>query len=209
MDEKLSKSARIPTALIRIGLLAGLTACGIGIYFSVTWIYYHVNTGLGLEIAQVVVAFLAILILFLIVLGFGAGFSVDRFVLKRRNQALKIYGLLKTYCIFHFLWEYIAPLDETENTSTPDEQHTAEMKELLNRPKRRGRPPTYSIDHWQRVVLAWENRDPLHNPMTLKEFLSEKFGTYADGSPRMSENSYYDWRKKVFDDLHKQDTGGK
>jgi len=40
--------------------------------------------------------------------------------------------------------------------------------------------------------------------MTLAEFLSQEFGTYADGSPCMSENSYYDWRKRVFDELHKK-----
>jgi hypothetical protein len=53
--------------------------------------------------------------------------------------------------------------------------------------------------------LAWENRDTLRNPMTLSEFLSLEFGTYADGSPRMSENSYYDWRKRVIEELQKQE----
>jgi hypothetical protein len=51
--------------------------------------------------------------------------------------------------------------------------------------------------------LAWENRDTFRNPITLAEFLSLEFGTYADGSPCMSENSFYENRKKVFDELRK------
>ncbi|MBK8821870.1 MAG: hypothetical protein IPN58_04450 [Anaerolineales bacterium] len=82
----------------------------------------------------------------------------------------------------------------------------------MDRPKRRGRPPTHSLDRWTRVVLAWENRDPYRNPMTLTEFLSQEFGTYADGTPCMSENSFYENRKKVFEELRKnaalqQETG--
>jgi len=40
--------------------------------------------------------------------------------------------------------------------------------------------------------------------MTLSEYLAEQFGTYADGSPKMSENSYYDWRRKILKELQKQ-----
>ncbi|MCC6986386.1 MAG: hypothetical protein IT309_08155 [Anaerolineales bacterium] len=71
-------------------------------------------------------------------------------------------------------------------------------------PPRRGRRPTYPLERWARVVQAWENRDPLRNTMTLSEFLAEEFGVYADGSPHMSENSYYEWRKRVFMELRKQ-----
>jgi hypothetical protein len=56
-----------------------------------------------------------------------------------------------------------------------------------------------------RVVQAWESRDIQRNTMTLSEYLAEQFGIYADGSPQMSENSYYEWRKKVFKELRKQE----
>jgi hypothetical protein len=77
---------------------------------------------------------------------------------------------------------------------------------MIEKPKRRGRPPTHSLDRWTRVVLAWENRDPYRNPITLTEFLSQEFGTYADGTPCMSDNSFYENRKKVFDELRKNAT---
>jgi hypothetical protein len=209
MDGKLSENTHLPPVFVRAGLLFVLVASGTGIFFAVTWVYYQVLASLGLGIAQVVVAFLAILILFLILLGFGAGFSVDRFIRRRKLQALRFYRFLKKNLIFRSLWGYTAPHDETEKTFPTDQQHAAEMKVLLNRPKRRGRPPTYSIERWKRVVLAWENRDPLYNPMTLMEFLSLEFGTYADGSPRMSENSYYDWRKRVLEEVRKQEANEK
>ncbi|MFT3892727.1 MAG: hypothetical protein QM730_13940 [Anaerolineales bacterium] len=82
---------------------------------------------------------------------------------------------------------------------------TVDVTALLDRQPKRGRRPTYSIDRWKRVVMAWENNDPLRNPLTLSEFLAEEFGTYADGSPKMSENSFYDWRKKVMDELRRQE----
>lgn len=205
MDGKLSQGTYIHPVFIRVGLLIILAASGAGIFSSVTWVYKQVSTSLGDQLAQVVVAFLVILILFLILFGFGASFGVDRILCRRQVQALRVYRLLKRYSIFQVLWRYIHPHDRVELTAKQDQPDAVEMKALLNRPKRRGRPPTYSIDRWKRVVLAWENRDPLHNPMTLTEFLSEQFGTYVDGSPRMSDQSYYDWRKRVFHELEQQE----
>lgn len=205
MDGKLSQGTHIHPASVKVGLLIILTASGAGIFSSVAWVYRLVQVGLGHELAQVVVAFLVILIFFLIMIGFGASFGADRVLRRRQVQALRVYRLLKCYSIFRMLWRYVYPHYDSELPVSQEQPDDAEMKALLNRPRRRGRPPTYSIDRWKRVVLAWENRDPLHNPMTLNEFLSQQFGTCADGSPRMSEQSYYDWRKRVFDDLQKQE----
>jgi len=105
--------------------------------------------------------------------------------------------------------------EEVQPQLSLPESETSNVAQLLvsmDKPKRRGRPPTHSLDRWTRVVFAWENRDPYRNPMTLTEFLSQEFGTYADGTPCMSENSFYENRKKVFEELRKnaalqQETG--
>ena len=204
MGKKLSEYTHIPPILVRAGLILVLVASWFGVYSSVTWIFHQVHESLGFGLAQVVVAFLVILISFLFLLGFSAGFGADYVVRQRKIRSLSIYHLTNKNSILKSLWDFILPLDGLEGLIHTNEPHPADIEVLLNRPKRRGRPPTHSLGRWTRVVMAWENRDPLRNPMTLAEFLSQEFGTYADGSPCMSENSYYDWRKRVFDDLHKK-----
>ena len=53
-------------------------------------------------------------------------------------------------------------------------------------------------------MFKWEKRDPLRDTMTLADLLAEEFGTNADGSPRMTEQTYYDWRDRVFAELKKE-----
>lgn len=205
MDQKLPQKNHIPPIVLRAGLFCVLVLSSTGVLLSVAWIYRRVQNSLGFAIAEVVVAFLIILIFLLILLGFGAGLGADRMVRKPRIQTLRICRSMKRCRFMRSLWGYVEPRSETDQIPSQGKHDEVEMKTLLNRPPRRGRPPTHSIDRWTKVVLAWENRDPLHNPMTLAEFLSEEFGTYADGSPRMSENSYYDWRKKVFELVRRQE----
>jgi hypothetical protein len=199
MDGKLPKNNNIPPIFMRMGLLVILFMSGMVIVSSMGWIYRRIRNNLGFEIAEVVVAFLMVLIFILVLFGFGAGFGADRILRRRKIQALWICRSLKRFRFIRSLWVYIEPHEhvETEN------QQALEMTKLLTKTPRRGRHPTYSLDRWMRVVQAWENRDPLRNTLTLSEFLGEEFGIYADGSPQMSENSYYDWRKKVFKELRK------
>lgn len=204
MENKATRKTHFRPVVVKTGLAVILGASLFGIYFPVIWIYNQIHDNLGFGLAQVTVAFLVILILFLILVGFGAGFGMDRAVRRRKIQSLRIYPLTKRCWIFKSLWGDITPMENTAKDTSTEEPCAPDLQELLSRPRRRGRPPMHSIDRWQRVVMAWENRDPLHNPMTLAEFLSQEFGTYADGSPRMSENSYYDWRKKVMDELQKK-----
>lgn len=205
MENKATRNTHFRPVAVKTGLVVILGASWFGIYFSVAWIYEQIRTNLGFGLAQVTVAFLVILILFLILVGFGAGFGMDRAVRRRKLQSLRIYPLTKRCWIFKSLWGDLTPEEETAKDAPADEPPAPDLQELLSRPRRRGRPPMHSIDRWRQVVMAWENRDPLHNPMTLAEFLSEQFGTHADGSPRMSENSFYDWRKRVMDDLQNQE----
>jgi hypothetical protein len=199
MDGKLPQNNHIPPIYMRLTLFVVLFVSGMVIVSSVRWIYRRIQGNLGFEIAEVVVAFLMVLIFILILFGFGAGFGADRILRKRKIQAFWIYRSLKRSRFMRSLWIYIEPHGQME----PENKRELEMTRMLTKKPRRGRHPTYSLDRWMRVVQAWENRDPLRNTLTLSEFLGEEFGTYADGSPQMSENSYYDWRKKVFKELRK------
>jgi hypothetical protein len=188
-----------------MGLFVVLLISGKVILLSVNWIYQRIHTRLGIEIAGVVVAFLMILIVILMLFGFGAGLGADQILRRKKVRALWIYRTLKRYRIMRSLWRYIKPNEKMESAGPP----AIETISIPECPPRRGRRPTYSFDRWVRVVQAWESRDLQRNTMTLSEYLVEQFGMYADGSPRMSENSYYEWRRRVLNELRKQKTTNK
>ena len=205
MDEKLSQSNPFPPIFLRAGLLLILLASSTSVITSVTWIYHRVQNSLGLEIADVAVALLVILILGLIIVGFGVGFGAKRVLRARRVQAMRIYRFFQWSKTFQVFWDYVGPTVETEKKIPPRQQDIPEITVLPNRPPKRGRIPTHSMDRWIEVVAAWENRDTWRNPITLNEFLSQEFGTCADGSPQMSKKSFYDWQKKVHKEMRERE----
>jgi hypothetical protein len=208
MDENLPPSREFSPVPLRTGLLIVLLASTAAVFSAVTWIYHRVHNNLGQEIAEVVMAFVVILILGLIIAGFVMGCGAKWVFGQRQDQAESVYQLFKWCKIFQSFWVYLGPQAEREGEIHPVQENVVEIMMLPNRPARRGRPPTYSIDRWTKVVFAWENRDPWRDPITLDEFLSEEFGTYADGSPRISRKTYYDWRKKVYDQARNQRSAG-
>lgn len=208
MDTKRSHSPHAP-ARLRVGLIIILLISGKVVWDSVAWTYRRVDQGLGHELAEVIVAFLVILIFWLIVFGFRAAFGAKRVLQQHKGQAIRIYRSLAWCKPVCSLWNYIDPSIEMPNTPAPRTTgtvNTVDVAVILAHQPKRGRRPTYSIDRWIRVVAAWENQDPLRHPLTLAEFLAEEFGTYADGSPRMSENSFYDWRKKVIEEVRRRES---
>ena len=64
----------------------------------------------------------------------------------------------------------------------------------INSDKRR---PMFTLEDWKPVVEKWESRDRTHDSFTLAELIAEHLGTYPDGSPVVSTQSYYAWRKLV------------
>ncbi|HSG45145.1 MAG TPA: hypothetical protein VLA72_18520 [Anaerolineales bacterium] len=199
MKQESAQNNHIHPITMRIWLFVVLLISGAVVVSSVNWIYYRIHTRLGLEIAEVVVAFLTVLIVILILFGFWAGFRADRILHRRKIQALWICRTLKRYRVMRSLWQYVEPGSQPKG-SKPS---TLEKISIPEHAPRRGRRPTHSLGRWIKVVHAWENRNLQQNTMTLSEYLAEQFGTYADGSPRMSENSYYEWRKRVRKELLK------
>ncbi|MBL6960244.1 MAG: hypothetical protein ISR59_03980 [Anaerolineales bacterium] len=56
---------------------------------------------------------------------------------------------------------------------------------------------TFTLENWIPVVEKWESRDRTHDSFTLAELIAEHFGTQPDGTPVVSTQSYYAWRKRV------------
>ncbi len=72
--------------------------------------------------------------------------------------------------------------------------HPSPKSTHLNSAKRR---PTFTLEDWKPVVEQWENRDRTRDTFTLSELIAEHLGTYPDGSPVVSTQAYYAWRKRV------------
>lgn len=205
MADKLTKRSHIHPKL-RIYLYIVLLICGSLLFGSIFWIFHQIHVSLGEELAEVAVSIMSMLIFALIVVGIRAGWSLDRFIRQRRVDVWKVQRSFRQVRPFLLLLGYEEVQTTVNALDISVKPNIEQTLALIEKPRRRGRPPTHSLDRWTRVVLAWENRDPYRNPMTLSEFLSQEFGTYADGSPCISDNTFYENRKKVFDELRKNAT---
>lgn len=204
MAGKVSKRSSIHP-IVRVVLVSILILSGGLLVVSVYWIFQKINHSVGVELAEVAVAFLSIFIVALILMGMRAGLGLDRWIRYRRFEECRLFHSSKhTHRALSWLgYGHIV----AEGESASEELYGWNVEELLalfEKPKRGGRRPTHPPERWIRVVLAWENRDPLRNTMTLSQFLCEEFGTNADGTPRESESNFYDNRKKIIKQIEKK-----
>lgn len=203
MAENVTKRSHIHP-FFRVVLVFLLILCGGMLIASINWIFHKVHYSLGMELAEVTVAIISIFILILILVGLRTGLSMDRFLRRRRYEACRIYQTFRQVRYFLSWLGYEDLQTEHQAVTGVENQSPEEVLALIDRPIRRGRTPTYSLDRWTKVVLAWEGRDTWRNPITLSEFLAEEFGTYADGSPRISDSRFYEIRKIILKDLRKK-----
>ena len=170
-------------------------------YLSITWVYQKTRLALGVDLAQISVSFVTIIVLGMVLLGMrlahfiGDAMARRRFIFRNPRSEGWVLALIR-------VWGLELPDEHPESHVTSKADNTLkpdEVSAILNRPRQRGRRPAYSIDRWRRIVLKWENRDTLRDAMTLADLLAEEFGTHPDGSPRMTEQTYYCWRDKVLE----------
>jgi len=185
-------------------LIFTLLVCGGLLVVSIIWIYHKIHYGIGTDAAEVSVALISILVLVLIWVGIRTGLWLDRFVRDRNAEAYRLYQSWRLARFLLLLLGYEEIQVEEEASTEVDTDDPEELLALFEKPKRRGRSPTHPMDRWTRVVLAWENRDRVHNLMNLTQFLCEEFGEYADGSPQVSENCFYENRRKVIAELRRR-----
>ena len=150
MNQESAQNNHIHPITMRVWLFVVLLISGAVVFYSVNWIYRRIQTRLGLEIAEVVVAFLMVLIVILILFGFWAGFRVDRILHRRKIQAFWIYRSLKRSRVMRSLWQYVEPDNPLEGAK----HATLENISIPEHAPRRGRRPTHSLDRWIRVVHA-------------------------------------------------------
>lgn len=185
-----------------------LTLLGVGwvVFLPIAWMYQKLRSGMGVDFAQISLTLAMVLFLGTILAGMGLAYFIDsairrqRFIFHAPQPGGWVDALIRA-------WGFELMIGQPENpaiSATAQPLEGDDALAILNKPRKRGRKPAYSIDRWRRVVVRWENRDTLRNMITLTELLSEEFGTHADGSPGMSKQSYYDWRNKVLAEYKKK-----
>ena len=106
------------------------------------------------------------------------------------------------------LWGYELKAKETLQTTTNVpalEPQMIEPFDLFTVPARRGRKPTFPLERWLPIAAQWENRDPIRDAFTLGELIAEHLGTNSDGSPIVSEQTYYSvWRQRAIEELQQR-----
>lgn len=185
----------------RMALLGSLFVSGALLLVSIQWIYSRIHLSIGTAVAEVSVAVMSILILALVGVGVRVGLQIDRSIRHGAVDECMIYQSSSQVRNLVLWLGYEEIVAQNAICLPADCQESKEILAQIEKPRRRGRSPTHPLDKWTKVVVAWENRDPVRHPMTLSEFLCEQFGEYADGSPRMSENSFYENRKRVIAEL--------
>ncbi len=177
------------------------------ILLPLVWISSECSADLGPNAAQAALAFGFIIMFLLVVLGIGGWYLIDRAISRRRS----IFSTDNPQPIALFLMLLLGYelVDEAEHVFTQEKetvvQDRSSVKTMRKKP-RPGRKPTFPLERWLPIAQKWENRDPVVDAFTLGELIAEHLGTNADGSPIMSEQSYYSmWRDLAMAELEKRE----
>lgn len=168
------------------------------------WFYENYKQGLGHELAQIAIAYHAILFLGLFLIGMGVGYGVEWLILQRKFLFRDPQpDSLEEWIVI--LWGIEQPALKTDLATTSPEPASPVDYPYLNLPTRRGRKPTFTLERWLPIAAKWENRDPIRDAFTLAELIAEHLGTNPDGSPIVSEQTYYSlWRARAIDELKRR-----
>lgn len=181
-------------------LLVLLMIAAVVIFLQISWSYHSFEAGMGTKIAQVAIAYHVVLLLGMVAAGVGLGYGVDRMIRQKKFifHAPRKGSWTET---FMNLWGY-----ELNTKREPEtEPGMIEPMVLLDLPTRRGRKPTFPLERWLPITAKWENRDPIRDAFTLAELISEHLGTNSDGSPIVSEQTYYStWRARAIAELKRR-----
>ena len=168
--------------------------------YALFWFYGKLYRAAGVEIAQAVLALGFVFVFFLIVIGFRLGHQIDR-IIQQERLPLHTIASAQWLPFLIRLWRYERKYPDKDEATPANEaeKHSAtETEDALPSPprkRRRGRTPLFTVDRWVPIALKWENRDPLWDNFSLSDLICEYLGVNADGSPVMSEQSYYKkWR---------------
>lgn len=175
----------------------------MGILLHITWSYHNLETGLGTAVAQVAIMYHVVLLMILIAVGIGLGLWIDRMI-RLRGSIFHDPPKGSWTEAFMNLWGYELKEKDANQIAVPEPQ-MIEPFDLFTMPARRGRKPTFPLERWIPIAMKWENRDTIRDAFTLGELIAEHLGTNSDGSPIVSEQTYYSvWRQRAIDEIRRR-----
>lgn len=172
------------------------------------WSYQKFEAGLGTQVAEIVFGYHVLILLGMVVAGIGLGHWIDQMIRQKKSifQNPKNGSWAEA---FMNLWGHKLKVEDNEaQEKSPQPILDPPMLEsfvLLDLPTRRGRKPTFPLERWIPIALKWENRDPIRDAFTLGELIADYLGTNSDGSPIVSEQTYYSvWRQRAIDEIRQR-----
>lgn len=149
---------------------------------STSWFYENFKQGLGGPLAQVAIAYHAVLLLGMVLLGLAVGYGVEWLILNRKfifrnSRPDSLAEWLTT------LWGNEPPPPAIERRGRRNPGRRTFKSEL---PTRRGRKPTFTLERWLPIAAKWENRDPMRDAFTLAEFVQPMIWAPIRMVPRSS-----------------------
>lgn len=176
------------------------------------WIYNKTQTGFGIEAAQVGLAGGVVVMLLVIMSGVRLASKIDRAIQKQQS----IFGMTRRGKFARLLmriWGY--QTSAPGETSDPEPETNSGLEELgltydeamdlINQTRKRGRRPDFTLERWLPITVKWETRDPVTDAFTLSELIIQFLGKNEDGSPIISEQSYYKtWRPRALAELERR-----
>jgi hypothetical protein len=191
----------------KVILLILLIIAIVVVFLDVIWWYHSFESGMGTRIAQIAIAYHIVLVLGIAAAGVGLGYWVDlmicqkKFVFRSPRKGSKTEAFMNLWRYEFKCEEEIVPGVDIVSETSPS---MIEPFVLLDLPTRRGRKPTFPLERWLPIAVQWENRDPIRDAFTLGELISEHLGTNSDGSPIVSEQTYYStWRPRAIAELRR------
>jgi len=191
----------------KIILVLALVGTGVLVFWQVTWVYQNIQSDIGSKTAETSLADHIVILLALTAAGFALAYLMDWMIRHQKSIFHSLHEGSWTEMIVH-LWGYeLNYLPEPKNQTGTEAPFIPPLDsfELIDRPRRRGRKPTFPLERWLPIALQWENRDPIRDAFTLGELISEHLGTNSDGSPVVSEQTYYStWRERALQELQQR-----
>ena len=199
----------------KVLLALSLVGAGAVVIFPVVWAYHEIQLGAGTEAAQVIVAQQVFSSLVLTAPGLGVAYLMDwsirhrRFIFHQPRKGSPAEAIVHIWGYeFNCQEEVVSKAIEvvSEATAELEPPPTVEAtQDVITRPKRRGRKPTFPLEAWLPIAAIWENRDPIRDAFTLDDLIKEHLGENPDGSPIISKQVYYSkWRDLALEELDRR-----
>jgi hypothetical protein len=174
------------------------------------WIYNKTQLGFGMEVAQIGMATAVLVMMLIMASGVKLASRVDQ-AIKDQQSIFSQTNRGRLARLVMRLWGYeVDSLDNTEDAEpNPLIEELgltyAEAMDLVQQTRKRGRRPDFTLEQWLPLTVKWETRDPIRDAFTLGELIIEFLGKNDDGSPIISEQSYYKtWRPRALAELERR-----